>query len=121
MKKFTLAIALAVSILSSAETCTSQKEVSPESTGCFSNAPLENISWAKDQLQTFQRPKSGPLRVTVYTYKEEKFLVFTNAFVSCPACYIFDCSGANIGRRRINYNVFMDSAKEVAILLEGNY
>ena len=121
MKKLTLVIALIATILSSAETCTSQEDVGPESTGCFSDAPLENIAWAKDQLQVFQRPRSGPLRVSVYIYRGENFLIFSNPSVSSPMSYIFDCSGANISQRGINYNVFMESAKEVAVLLEGNY
>lgn len=121
MKTFTLTFLLVVAILSSAETCTSREEVGPESAGCFSNAPLENIAWAKDQLQVFQRPRSGSLQVAVYSYEGEKFLVFSNGFVSCPACYIFDCSGTSIGKREINYNVFMNSAKEVAVLLEESY
>ena len=121
MKKITLATMLMAFLLSSAGTCTSQEGPNPEGTGCFSNAPLENIAWAKDRLQIFQRPKSGPLQVSIYTYREENFLVFTNPSVSSPMSHIFDCSGANIGQRGINYNVFMDSAKEIALLLEGSY
>ena len=105
------------SMLSTAETCKSEEDAGPESTGCFSDAPLENIPWAKDQLQIFQRPKSGPLRVAVYDYKGEKFMAFANAFVSCPMCYIFDCSGATITKRGIHYNAFMDEAVEVGVLL----
>jgi hypothetical protein len=111
MKKITLATMLMAFLLSSAGTCTSQEGPNPEGTGCFSNAPLENIAWAK----------SGPLQVSIYTYREENFLVFTNPSVSSPMSHIFDCSGANIGQRGINYNVFMDSAKEIALLLEGSY
>jgi hypothetical protein len=112
---------LMASMLSTAETCKSEEDAGPESTGCFSNAPLENIPWAKDQLQVFQRPRSGPLQVSIYIYRGENFLVFANPSLSSPMSYIFDCSGASIGQRGINYNVFMDSAKEVAIILEGKY
>ena len=120
MRKFISAIAIVSVILSSAATCNSRDDITPENTanaGCFADAPLEKISWAKDQLQYFQKPKSGPLRVAVYDYKGESFLVFANVFVSCPACYIFDCSGANITQKGIHYNSFTENAKEVKILL----
>lgn len=116
MRKFISAIAIVSVILSSAATCNSRGDITPENTanaGCFADAPLEKISWAKDQLQYFQKSKSGPLRVVVYEYKRENFLAFENAFVSSPMSYIFDCSGLNISQRDIHYNLFMDNAKEV--------
>lgn len=123
MKKFTLVFALAIVLISTAEKCSSDFDLNPESatSGCFANSPLENISWAKDQLATFQTPKSGPLRVVVFSYRNEDFLAFEGAFMSSPMFYIFDCSGVTIAKRGINYNAFYDEAKEKRVLLEGTY
>lgn len=124
MKVSTLLIMVLAIFLSSAERCSSREDVSPEkttATGCFSDAPLEKINWVKGQLAYFQRPKSGPLRVVVYSYKNEPFLAFENGFVSSPMSYIFDCSGATITKRGINYNAFYGEAKPVKVLLEGQY
>lgn len=123
MRKITLLLALTVALISTAEKCGSTSEVNPETEkkGCFSDSPLERISWAKDQLQYFQKPKSGPLRVATYSYKGEDFLAFENPFVSSPMSYIFDCSGVSIGKRGINYNVFTNEAEEVKLLLEDKY
>lgn len=123
MKKFTLLFALAIVFVSTAEQCGSKSDINPKgaTTGCFANSPLENISWAKDQLISFQRPKSGPLRVVVFSYKNEDFLAFENGFISSPMSYIFDCSGVTIAKRGINYNTFYDKAKQRQVLLEGKY
>ena len=104
MKKSILAFALAIVVISTAEKCGSTSEVNPEvdKIGCFSDSPLEKISWAKDQLQYFQQPKSGSLWVSTYSYKGEDFLAFENGFVSSPMSYIFDCSGVSIGKRGID-------------------
>lgn len=123
MKKSVLIFALAIIVISTAEKCGSSSDVNPENatTGCFANSPLENISWAKDQLAFFQQPKSGPLRVVVFSYKNEDFLAFEGGFVSSPMSYIFDCSGVTIVKRGINYNAFYDEAKQKQVLLEGKY
>ncbi|WP_051041028.1 hypothetical protein [Fibrisoma limi] len=123
MKKYTLSIAILVGFLSTAQMCGTKDDVNPEvdSTSCFSDKSLTSVSWQKDQLTFFQQPKSGSLRVVVYTYKNESFLAFVNGFVSSPMNYIFDCSGRTLAQRGINYNVFSDGAKQVKLLLEGNY
>lgn len=123
MKKNTLALALAIVLISTAEKCGSKSDISPEdaTTGCFANSPLDNISWAKDELTFFQQPKSGSLRVVVYSYKNEKFLAFENGFDNGPSSHIFDCSGITLGKRGINYNEFYNSNKKVKLLLEGKY
>lgn len=119
MKKSTLAFALAIVIISTAEKCGSTSDVNPNS--CFANSPLENISWAKDQLVSFQRPKSGPLQVVIYSYKNEDFLAFENGFDSGPSRHIFDCSGNSLDKRGINYNEFYNNNKKVKILLQKSY
>lgn len=120
--KNTLVIALVAILISSTVRCGSRRDVSPlYSAGCFSDDPLEKISWAKDQLQSFQRPRSGPLRVVIYDYKKERFLAFENVFLASPGGYIFDCSGVSIGKRGIHYNTFTDEAKAIQLLLEGTY
>ena len=123
MKKSILIFALAIIVISTAEKCGSDSDVNPESaaTGCFANSPLENISWAKDQLAFFQRPKSGSLQVVIYSYKNEDFLAFENAFDSGPSGHIFDCSGVTLDKRGINYNEFFNNNKKVKVLLQGSY
>lgn len=123
MKKFTLLFALTTVLISTGEKCGSNADVEPKGTtiGCFVDSPLENISWAKDQLAIFQQPKSGPLQVVVYSYKNEDFLAFEGGFVSSPMSYIFDCSGTTLGKRGINYNEFYNNNKKVKILLQGSY
>ncbi|WP_046573375.1 hypothetical protein [Spirosoma radiotolerans] len=123
MKRSTLLIAILASFLSTAQMCGSKDDVSPEgvSSSCFSDKSLADVSWQKDQLQFFQKPKSGPLKVIVYTYKDESFLAFENGFISSPMSYVFDCSGATIAKRSINYNAFYSEAKQLKVLLEGSY
>ena len=118
-----LALILVSSCLFSLSSCEQAELKTDEikSDGCFSKASLENTPWAKDQLTQFQRPKSGSLKVAVYFYKNEQYLVFTNGFVSSPASYIFNCSGVNIPNLKIGYNQFMDQAKEVEVLLDETY
>jgi hypothetical protein len=82
---------------------------------------LENISWAKDELTFWQRPKCGPLQVTIFSYKNEEFLAFQNAFDSGPSSHIFDCSGITLAKRGINYNEFFNNNKAVKILLQRTY
>lgn len=123
MKRFTPLVAILIGLLSTAETCHSKQDVSPEelATSCFSNESLTTVSWQKDQLAAFQQPRSGPLTVVIYAYKNEHFLAFENAFDSGPAGHIFDCSGVTLGKRAINYNEFYGSNKKVKVLLEGRY
>ena len=123
MKKTVLVFALAIIVISTAEKCGSGSDVSPESAtaGCFANSPLENISWAKDQLTSWQQPKSGPLQVIIYSYKNEDFLAFENGFDSGPSGHIFDCSGVTLGKRGINYNEFYSNNKKVKVLLQETY
>lgn len=123
MKKSLLVFALTIIVISTAEKCGSNSDVNPENatTGCFANSPLENISWAKDQLASFQRPKNGSLRVVVFSYENEDFLAFENGFISSPMSYIFDCSGITIAKRGINYNAFYNEANQKKLLLEGKY
>lgn len=118
-----LVIILVFSCLFSLLSCEQAEPKADEikSEGCFSKASLENTPWAKDQMTQFQRPKSGSLRVAVYSYKDEQYLVFTNGFVSSPASYIFNCSGVNLPALKIGYNQFMDHAKVVEVLLEATY
>jgi hypothetical protein len=123
MKKSILVFALAIVVISTAEKCGSNSDVNPETatTGCFAGSPLESISWAKDQLAFFQQPKSGPLQVIIYSYKNEDFLAFEGGFVSSPMSYIFDCSGITLSKRGINYNEFYNNNKKVKTLLQGTY
>ena len=123
MKKRTLAFAISIILISTAEMCGSDSDVNPEdgTTGCFANSPLENISWAKDQLAFFQKPKSGPLKVVIYSYKSENFLAFENVFDNGPINHIYDCSGVTLGKRGINYNDFYNKNKLVKVLLKEAY
>ncbi|WP_373515115.1 hypothetical protein [Persicitalea sp.] len=118
MEKFTLLFVLSIVFLLTAVHCNPDK-LDPDK-GCFANKPLETIPWAKDELASFQRPKSGPLWVTVYSYKREYFLAFENVFLSSPMSHIFDCSGKNISERNIRYNDFTAGRKKVRLLLEGS-
>lgn len=93
----------------------------PTTSGCFSKASLQDTPWVKDQLTKFQRPRSGPLRVVIYSYQAREFLAFENPSLSSPASYIYNCSGAKIPDLNINYNAFYDQAKEIEVLLEENY
>jgi hypothetical protein len=120
MKNHLLRTALAFSFLLLLNAC-NEKDRPGASGGCFNDSPLETIPWAKDQLALFQRPKSGPLQVSVYSYKNEVFLVFANAFDSGPTSHIFDCSGTTLGKRGIHYNEFFDEARLVKTLLTGTY
>ncbi|WP_461140405.1 hypothetical protein [Spirosoma pomorum] len=123
MRSVSPIIAILITGLSTAQTCSSRQEVNPDSetNSCFSTESLTTVSWQKDQIAFFQQPKSGPLQVVTYGYKGEDFLMVSNAFVSSPASYIFDCSGVSIGKRGINYNTFMNEAKRGRVLLEGKY
>lgn len=123
MRKFTLTVAVLICFLSTAQMCGSKEEVSPEvvSTTCFSEESLTTVTWQKDELASWQRPKSGPLSVVVYSYRGEDFLAFVNAFDNGPLSHIFDCSGVTLGKRDINYNEFYNNNKEVKVLLEGTY
>jgi hypothetical protein len=85
---------------------------------CFSKASLQDTPWVRDQLVLFRRPKSGSLRVVVFSYQNEQYLAFGNGFVSSPASYVFNCSGVNLPTLKIGYNQFSDQAKEVEVLLE---
>lgn len=109
--------------LSTAQTCGSKDDVSPEgaSSSCFTAKSLTEVSWQKKQVDFFQQPKSGPLTVVTYTYKNEAFLAFENGFISSPMSYVFDCSGTTIAKRGINYNAFYSEAKRGNVLLEGRY
>jgi hypothetical protein len=119
MKKRILLAAFLLTLISTAEQC----GIGPDRLrdGCFADAPLEKIPWAKDQLASFQQPRSGPLRVVVYSYRKEQFLAFENPVLSSPMSYIFDCSGTSIGQKNINYNVFYDEAKKLRVLHQGKY
>lgn len=123
MRKYTPVIAVLICFLSTAQMCGSKEEVSPEgvSTTCFSEESMITVAWQKDQLTSWQRPKSGPLAVIVYSYKGENFLAFENGFDNGPASHIFDCSGTTLGQRAINYNEFYDNNKRIKVLLEGTY
>ncbi|HEV7351238.1 hypothetical protein [Telluribacter sp.] len=119
MRKRILLAAFLLTLISTAQQC----GIGPDRLrdGCFAGSPLETIPWAKDQLAGFQQPKSGPLRVVVYSYRNEQFLAFVNPILSSPMSYIFDCSGTSIAQRNINYNNFYDEAKKLKVLLEGTY
>ncbi|GAB3177917.1 hypothetical protein [Telluribacter humicola] len=119
MKIRILLAALLLTLISTAEQC----GIGPDRLrdGCFADAPLETIPWAKNQLASFQQPKSGPLRVVVYSYRNEQFLAFENAFISSPMSYIFDCSGTSIAQRNINYNGFYDEVKTLKVLIRDTY
>ncbi|MEZ0610480.1 hypothetical protein ACAW74_18345 [Fibrella sp. WM1] len=123
MRKISPIAVILIYVLSTAQMCSSKQDVSPEeiATSCFSNESLTSVSWQKDQLTAFQQPKSGPLTVVVYSYKNEHFLAFENGFDSGPASHIFDCSGVTLGKRAINYNEFYGNNKRIKILLEGKY
>lgn len=120
MKRSTLLAAMSAVFLCTAISCDADKKLAPDQ-GCFAHAPLETISWAQDQLAYFQRPKSGPLRVVIYSYKKESYLAFENGFVSSPMSYIFDCSGQNIAQLGIRYNDFTADAQVLKILLDEKY
>lgn len=120
MRKFTLLAALSAVFLVTALGCDPDKKLDPDK-GCFSHAPLETISWAKAELAYFQRPKSGPLRVMVYSYKRDYYLVFENLSLSSPMSHIFDCSGNTISQRGIHYNDFTADAQELKVLLDEKY
>lgn len=100
--------------------CDSDKKLDPDQ-GCFSHSPLKTISWAKTELAYFQRPKSGPLRVVVYSYKKERFLAFENLTLSSPMSHIFDCSGNTTSQRGIHYNDFTTDAQALKVLLNEKY
>ena len=123
MRKFTPVIAILICFLSTAQMCGSKEEVSPEgiSTSCFSKESLNTVAWQKDRLAAFQVPKSGHITAVTYSYKGEEFLYITNVAVSSPISYIFDCSGVSVGKRGVNYNTFMNEAKQGKILFEGDY
>lgn len=61
MKRCTLLAALSAIFLVTALGCEADKKLDPDK-GCFSNSPLETISWAKAELAYFQRPKSVAAR-----------------------------------------------------------
>ena len=123
MIKFTPIVALLTCFLSTAQTFGPRQDVNPVeiNTSCFTQESLKNVAWQKDQLTYFQQPKSGPLRVVVNYYNNEYFLTYENGYVSSPISYIFDCSGNSLGKRGINYNLFISQLKEVVTLVEGKY
>lgn len=123
MTKFTPIIAILIGFLLLAQMCDSKQEVNPVeiNTSCFTQESLKNVSWQKDQLTFFQQPKSGALRVVVNYYNNEYFLTYENLTVSSPMSYIFDCSGNSLGKRGINYNIFISQSKDVVTLVEGKY
>lgn len=123
MRKFIVIIAVLIVFLSTAQMCGSKEEVSPEgvSTSCFSEESLTTVAWQKDQLASWQRPKSGPLSVIVYSYKGENFLAFENGFDNGPSSHIFDCSGTTLGKRGIDYNEFYNNNKAIKVLVSGTY
>lgn len=123
MRPFSPIIVILIACLSTALTCESKQDLKPDSgtNSCFSTESLTAVSWQKDQVAFFQQPKSGSLQVVTYAYRGEDFLMVSNAFVSSPASYIFDCSGVSIGKRGINYNTFMNEAIKGKVLLEGKY
>ncbi len=114
---------LFVCLLAGGASCTQTELVDSEgnSKNCFSKSSLEDTPWVKKQLQSFQQPKSGPLRVITALFRNEYFIVFSNAAISSPISYVFDCSGNMIGKRVENTNEFFDNAKIVEVLLEENY
>lgn len=120
MKRCTLLAALSAVFLVTALGCEADKKLDPDK-GCFSNSPLKTISWAQDQLASFQRPKSGPLRVVIYSYKKEYYLAFENPVLSSPMSYVFDCSGQNIAQKGIRYNDFTTDAQVLKVLLDEKY
>ena len=120
MKKFTLLAALSAVFLGTVLGCDADKKLDPDQ-GCFAQAPLETISWAKTELAYFQRPKSGPLRVIVYAYKNDPYLAFENLTLSSPMSHIFDCSGNTISQRGIHYNDFTADSQVVKVLLDEKY
>ena len=104
--------------------CTQTEPIDSEGNpkNCFSKSSLEDTPWVKKQLQSFQRPKSGHLVVTVYLYQEKHFIVFANPSLSSPVSYMFDCAGTKFGDLNLGtYNQFYDQAKLIEVLLEENY
>ena len=120
MKKRLLFAALSAIFLCTALGCDPDKKLDPDQ-GCFSNAPLETISWAKAELAYFQRPKSGPLRVIVYAYRNNYYLAFENLTLSSPMSHIFGCSGQNIAQLGIRYNDFTADARVLKVILDERY
>ncbi|GGM89224.1 hypothetical protein GCM10010967_22500 [Dyadobacter beijingensis] len=88
---------------------------------CFTKESLETVSWVKDQLNFFQVPKQGPLRVAVYQYRDQYYLAFENPSLSSPMSYIFNCDGKTIGEVNIHYNEFYGQNELMSVLLEAKY
>ncbi|MPR32616.1 hypothetical protein [Salmonirosea aquatica] len=120
MKKRMLLATLLAVFLFTAPGCETHKKQDPDQ-GCFAHAPLKTVPWAKAELANFQRPKSGRLRVVVYSYKNDYYLAFENLILSSPMSHIFDCSGKNIMQKGIPYNDFTADAQELKVLLDKLY
>ena len=88
---------------------------------CFQKDALSELPWLKTVVTQFQQPKSGPLKVVLYTYKSEYYIGVNNPLVSSPGSYIYNCSGESIGKLNINYNQFTTEAHAERVLLEGTY
>ena len=88
---------------------------------CFTKNSLENTAWVKQHLAWFQKPKTGPLRVVVYSYQDQTYLAFENPAISAPMANVFNCSGARLIELNIDYTEVKKQAIEVVVLLEGTY
>jgi hypothetical protein len=88
---------------------------------CFTKESLETVSWIKDELAWFQRPKMSFLRVAVYRYRADYYLAFENPTLSGPIGHIFNCAGQNLAVLDIGYNEFYDNGELMAVLLNEEY
>jgi hypothetical protein len=88
---------------------------------CFTKESLETVSWIKDELAWFQRPKMSFLRVAVYRYRTKYYLAFENPTLSGTAGHIFNCAGQNLGVLGVGYNEFYDNVELMAVLLNEEY
>ncbi|WP_337042869.1 hypothetical protein [Emticicia sp. 17c] len=88
---------------------------------CYQDNPIEELPWLNAVVTSFQKPKSGPLTVSSYSFKNTAYLVVANPSVSCPACYIYNCEGKTIGQLGISYETFMSEGKTIKTFLNATY
>jgi hypothetical protein len=115
MKKlFSLSVLIVILLTA----CARVEEVAPE---CYSNNPISELSWLKTVVSEFQKPKSGPLLVSSYSFRSMTYLVVANPGVSCPACYIYNCEGKTIAQLGIKYDEFVNEGTLIETFLNETY
>ena len=88
---------------------------------CYKEDPLNELTWLDPILAEFKKPKSGPLTVSAFQFRNEVFIVVQNPTVSSPMSYIYNCAGKTIFQLKIGYNEFYNEAKFIKVFLDQKY